>query len=601
MTTTNQAQASIDRDEDTERVSVLIAGAGPVGLTLALELERHGIDALLVECNATTTRHPKMDITNGRSMELFRRLGVAEQLRELAVPADHEMSVTWVTKLNGWELARFRYPSVNQQRAQTRLRNDGRDALEPNMRVSQALLEPALREWHENRSRHIRVRYGWQVESFTQDSAGVDVVLYSRQQRRRLTVRADFLAGCDGAGSQVRQGLGIELDTVDLAGLAARRLGLRRTIGMLTRAWLADRERPTDGRFYMVHFMSRDPDLSQRFGTAWHLQSPQGWTLISQNDDDVWTFHCPLGIGVNPDEIDPSALLFAHLGKRIDCEILIANVWTPRLSVAARFGCGRVWLAGDAVHQVPPTGGYGMNTGVGDAVGLGWALAANIQGWGTPRLLGAYGKERRSVALRNRTAAGRHAVVRAAIKAAFRRSIHSEGWNGEYARRRLGREITDLGNLENEAFGIEWGYRYDESPVIAKELELAPIQTMDAYLPTTRPGARPPSIYLADGRALFDLFGTGFTLLRFADTDSEALVEAAAARGVPLDVVDIRDEHARCLYERDLVLIRPDQHVAWRGDVVPDNPFHVIDVVRGAAPASTHLVSQLRALPEPKS
>jgi 2-polyprenyl-6-methoxyphenol hydroxylase-like FAD-dependent oxidoreductase len=596
--TTDHAKAAIDPDGDTERVSVLIAGAGPVGLTLALELERHGIDALLVERNVTTTRHPKMDITNGRSMELFRRLGVAERLRELAVPADHDMSVTWVTELDGWELARFRYPSVNQQRTQTRMRNDGGDSLEPNMRVSQALLEPALRDWHENRSHHIRIRYGWQVESFTQDSAGVDVVLYSPHQRRRQTVRATFLAGCDGAGSQVRQGLGIELDTVDLPRLAALRLGLRRTLGMLARAWLANRERPTDGRFYMVHFTSRDPILSQRFGTAWHLQSPQGWTLISQNDDDVWTFHCPLGIGINPDEIDPRAMLFAHLGTRIDCDIVLANVWTPRLSVAQRFGRGRVWLAGDAVHQVPPTGGYGMNTGVGDAVGLGWALAANIQGWGTPRLLGAYEIERRAVALRNRDAAGRHAIVRVAIKAAFRRSIHCEGWNGEYARRRLGREIIDLGNLENEAFGIEWGYRYDQSPVIAKERGPAPIQRMDSYRPTTSPGARPPSVYLADGRAVFDLFATGFTLLRFADIDTEALVAAAAARGVPLDVVDIRDEHARCLYERELVLIRPDQHVAWRGDMVPDNPFHVVDIVRGGAPASTHLVSQLQALPE---
>lgn len=597
----DQAQPATNQAGETEHVSVLIAGAGPVGLTLALELERHGIDALLVERNMSTTRHPKMDITNGRTMELFRRLGVADRLRELAVPAEHEMSVTWITKLDGWELARFRYPSVNQQRAQARARNDGSDSLEPNMRLSQALLEPALRDWHESSSRHIRVQYGWQVESFTQNSTGVDVVLYSQHQRGRRIVRADYLAGCDGAGSQVRQGLGIELDTVDLPGLAARRLGLRRTIGMLARAWLANRERPTDGRFYMVHFTSRDPDLSQRFGTAWHLQSPQGWTVISQNDDDIWTFHCPLGLGVDPDEIDPRAMLFEHLGKRIDCDIVLANVWTPRLSVATRFGFGRVWLAGDAVHQVPPTGGYGMNTGVADAVGLGWALAANIQGWGTPRLLGAYEKERRSVALRNRDAAGRHAIVRVAIKAAFRRSIHGEGWNGEYARRRLGREITDLGNLENQAFGIEWGYHYAQSPVIADEVGPAPIQTMDAYLPTTWPGARPPSVYLDDGRAIFDLFGTGFTLLRFADIDTEGLVKAAAARGVPLDVVDIRDEHARCLYQRDLVLIRPDQHVAWRGDVVPDNPFRVIDLVRGGVLASPQSGSRLQALPEPIS
>jgi hypothetical protein len=225
-----------------------------------------------------------------------------------------------------------------------------------------------------------------------------------------------------------------------------------------------------------------------------------------------------------------------------------------------------------------------MNTGVGDAVGLGWALAARVQGWGGPNLLRAYEIERRAVALRNRDAAGRHTVVRAAIMSEFRGSIHSESWNGERSRRRLGREIADLGNLENEAFGIEIGYRYSDSPIVCKESGIEPDLTLDAYTPTTWPGARPPSVYLADGRAIFDLLGNGFTLLRFADIDVEPLVEAARQRHVPLDVVDVRDEHAHRLYERDLVLIRPDQHVAWRGNSAPDSPERVIGIVRGARP-----------------
>jgi 2-polyprenyl-6-methoxyphenol hydroxylase-like FAD-dependent oxidoreductase len=570
--------------DSVEQVPVLIAGAGPVGLTLALELEHHGVDALLVERNPATTRHPKMDITNGRSMELFRRLGVSDYLRKIAVPTDHPMVVTWVTKLTRWELHRFSYPSVDETDALIRARNDGTLPLEPSMRVSQILLEPALKELCETRMKCIRVQYGWEVDSFTQDADGVDVVLRSPETGQTRRVRTQYLAGCDGAGSTVRGGLGIDLDMIDLRRLATKQLGLRRVGGMLARAWATSRSRPQDGRFFMVHFSTQDKDLFGRFGTVWHVQSPEGWVLISQNDDDAWTFHHPLRSGDDADRIDPRQLLFQCLGRPFDCEIHVANAWTPRLAVAKGFGRGRVWLAGDAVHQVPPTGGYGMNTGVGDAVGLGWALAANVQGWGGENLLRAYEIERRAVLLRNRNAAARHSLVRFAIMTDYRASIHSEGWNGERSRRELGREIADLGNLENEALGIEIGYRYSDSPIVSKERGAAPDDTLDAYRPTTWPGARPPSVYLNDGRALFDLFGKGFTLLRFADVDAEPLAEAARQRGVPLDVVDVRDDHARRLYERDLVLVRPDQHVAWRGDRLPDGPDRLVDLVRGARP-----------------
>lgn len=563
-----------------ETFPVVIAGAGPVGLTLALELERHGVQTLIVERNETTTRHPKMDITNGRSMELFRRLGVADRLRAIAIPGHRDMVVSWVTGLDGWELTRFTYPCVDASREQTRVRNDGRGSLEPSMRVSQILLEPALKSVLEDQAPHVTVQYGWAVESFTQAPDGVDVMLRSSGGERR-TVRAGYLAGCDGAGSAVRRGLGIGLDSIDLRKIVAKELGPRRMVGMLARAWKWDRERPASGDFYMVHFTSRDRAAFEKHGPVWHTQSPKGWTLISQNDEDNWTLHSPLGVRQDASTIDPREFVFATLGTRFDCTVLEANPWTPRLTVADGYGSGRVWLAGDAVHQVPPTGGYGMNTGVGDAVGLGWALAATVQGWGGPGLLNAYGQERRAVALRNRTAAARHAVVRLAIKSLYSPAIHHEGWNGPLQRERLGREIADLGNLENEADGIEWGYSY-VSPTIAVEPGPVPAQTWDAYRPTTRPGSRPPSVYLEDGRALFDLFGVGFTLLRFADVDVDDFVDAARSRGVPLEIVDIDDEHARRLYERDLVLIRPDQHVAWRGNTLPERPVALIDQIRGA-------------------
>jgi 2-polyprenyl-6-methoxyphenol hydroxylase-like FAD-dependent oxidoreductase len=566
-----------------EQVPVLIAGGGPVGLTLALTLARHGVAAMLVERNPSTTTHPKMDITNGRSMELFRHLGVADELRKVAVPEDHPFDVSWVTNLNGWELARFRYPTVTERRAITRERNDGTTTLEPAMRVSQALLEPALKSILESLAPQIDIRFGWALERFTQDADGVDAVIRCTATGETRTIRAQFLAGCDGAGSVVRTGLGIGLDDIDLRRLAVRELGLRRLLPAAIRAYLTDREKPMDGRLYLIHFTSPDRDLVERFGTAWHTQSPQGWTLISQNDRDTWTLHALLEAGTDADAIDPKQFLFAKLGTEFDCEIICANAWRPRLSLADSYGNGRVWLAGDSAHQVVPTGGYGMNTGVGDAVGLGWMLAAIVQGWGDRRLLEAYEAERRPVAIRNRAASARHTLVRLAIKTAYRKVIHTDGWNGERGRQRLGREILDLGNLENEADGIEFGYRYDTSPIVYGEPRTATDDHMHGYTPGTRPGVRPPSLFLEDGRAVFDLFGLGFTLLRFAELDVDSLAAAAAERGIPLKIVDIRDDHARTLYERDLVLIRPDHHVAWRGDGAPGQPGAILDRIRGVA------------------
>ena len=568
-----------------DRVPVLIAGGGPVGLTLALTLARQGVQALLIERNPSTTAHPKMDITNGRSMELYRQLGIADDLRKVAVPEDNPFDVAWVTKLNGWELARFSYPGVTGRRDAIRGCTDGTMTLEPPMRVSQAILEPALKEILETRT-GFDVRYGWALQSFHQDADGVDAVINCSATGETRTVRADYLAGCDGAGSIVRRELGITLHDIDIRRLAAREIGLGKMVAGTVRAFAEQRQTPMDGRVYMVHFTSTAREILERFGTTWHTQSPEGWTLISQNDRDTWTLHTLIGMGVKSGEIDPKQFLFARLGVEFDCDIVVANEWRPRLSLADSYGHGRVWLAGDSAHQVVPNGGYGMNTGVGDAVGLGWTLAAVVNGWGGPRLLSAYAAERRAVGIANRDASARHTLVRLAIQMANRASLSGHGWASDRDRARLGREILDLGNLENEADGIEYGYRYDNSPVICTEPVLQPAGPAHRYLPSTAPGARPPSVFLPDGTALFDLFGPGFTLLRFTDLDVTELTSAAADRGVPLTVVDVRDTHARNLYERDLVLIRPDQHVAWRGNRLPVEASEVIDRVRGVAGSS---------------
>ena len=444
-------------------VSVLIAGGGPVGMTLARTLSSFGVRCLLVERNPTTTRHPKMDITNGRSMELFRRLGVAEKLRAVAVPEANNFDISWITSLTGRELHRFRYPSVVQKRAEILARNDGTQPREPAMRVSQVVIEPVLRDAILN-DPLIDARWGTAFEDFRQDAQGVTATLRVMETGATETVRCDFLAGCDGGSSTVRDGLGI---------------------GLEGRAQVAHR--------FMVHFRSDARDILQAFGIAWHYQTARG-TLIAQDDKDTWTLQTRPPPGVDVPNLDPDAVLEAWVGRPFARQILVANPWFTHLLQADRYRGGRVFLAGDSAHQYIPTGGYGMNTGIGDAVDLGWKLAATLKGYAGPNLLASYEAERRPVGYRNRLASERHTGVRIKIGELYERISDPD---------QLAREIAALGNAENESWGIEFGYRYDG-------VEGDPV----VYQPTTAPGARLPSTFLADGSALYDRLGPWFTLLR---------------------------------------------------------------------------------------
>jgi 2-polyprenyl-6-methoxyphenol hydroxylase-like FAD-dependent oxidoreductase len=497
-----------------KRVPVLIAGGGPVGMTLARTLASFGVRCMLVERNAGTTRHPKMDITNGRSMELFRRLGVVDQLRAAAVPEENNFDISWITSLAGRELHRFRYPSVVEKRAEIRARNDGTQPREPAMRVSQVMIEPVLRDAILG-DKLVEARWGVAFEAFAQDDDGVTATLRSVVTGETETVRCDFLAGCDGGSSIVREQLGI---------------------GLSGKANVAHR--------YMVHFRSQARDILQAFGIAWHYQSAMG-TLIAQDDREIWTLQMRMPTEGNT---DPDAVLDAWVGRGgFEREILVANPWFTNLLLADRYRAGRVFLAGDSAHQYIPTGGYGMNTGIGDAVDLGWKLAAVLRGHAGAGLLASYERERRPVGYRNRLASERHTDVRLRIAELYKNERDPEA---------LARGIAALGNAENESWGIEFGYRYDGvagDPVV--------------YTPTTAPGARLPSVFLHDGSALYDRLGPWFTLLRFGDADPSPLIDTAP---VPLETVIVDDSSVAPIYEAKLVLVRPDTHVAWRGDHCDD-------------------------------
>jgi 2-polyprenyl-6-methoxyphenol hydroxylase-like FAD-dependent oxidoreductase len=517
-----------------QQTQVLIAGGGPVGLMLATVLGSYGIKTILVERNLTTTRHPKMDITNGRSMELFRKFGLVDALRKAAVPEANPFDVSWVTTMSGHELHRFRYPSPIEARRNILERNDGTQSREPAMRVSQVEIEPVLKRAAEACA-DVDVRFGIAFEDFREDADGVVATLRNSTTGETEQVRCAYLAGCDGGSSRVREILQIALD-------GTPRTALR----------------------FMVHFRSTARDVLQRWGIAWHYQAPLG-TLIAQNDDDIWTLHARLEEGTAVDRIDPAALLTRFCGTSIDHEILVANAWTPHLLLAQSYGRARVFLAGDAAHQYIPTGGYGMNTGIGDAVDLGWKLAATLRGFGGPRLLGSYEIERWPIGLRNREASAGHTKVRIAIAECYRNARVLDEPLDEARRAELSAAIAALGNAENESWGIEFGYVYDRSPVVAHETGATPPTDPVRYQPTTMPGARLPSTFLQDGSALFDRLGPWFTLVNFGAMDASPLVAAAEQAGVPLQVLSLREGALEGVYGRDALLVRPDQHIAWRG------------------------------------
>jgi 2-polyprenyl-6-methoxyphenol hydroxylase-like FAD-dependent oxidoreductase len=489
-----------------KQVPVLIAGGGPVGMTLGCELSRRGIACLLVERNPTTTRHPKMDITNARSMELFRRLGVVDALRAVAVPETSNFDVSWITHLTGYELHRFRYPSVSDWRRLIRARNDGSMPAEPPMRVSQVEIEPVLQRAVQA-APMVEARWGVELQDLTQDRNEVIATL-------RTADGTTEKVGCDGGTSRVRECVGIRHEG----------------------QWRVQQR-------FLTHFRSCDVDLLQRWGIAWHYQSPAG-TLIAQNDKDTWTLQARWPQEVAPEEVDISAL--------------------------ERYREGRVLLAGDAAHQYVPTGGYGMNTGIGDACDLGWKLAAMLHGYGGPRLLASYELERRPVGRRNCDAARRHSEARAEIAAVYRAAGDLTAPAGDAVRAATGRRIAAIGNAENESFGIELGYAYPESEVVCSDPGADIPDDPLHYTPTTAPGARMPSVLTDDGVPIFDRLGLWFTLACFGAPASEALMAAAARRGIPLEVLRIDDPDIVRVYGRGLLLVRPDQHIAWRGAACED-------------------------------
>lgn len=534
--------------------SVIVVGAGPVGLTLAAELGARGIDTLVLEQNPTTTDNPRCNTTNARSMEYFRRLGVADPIRRAGLPLDHATDVVYCTTLTGWELTRFPFSSAQQIFDRTAPELAEWPTPEPQHRISQIYLEPILEE-HVRGYASVEIIRGSRVTAVVDHGGRVEV--RAEASGVETVVTADYVVGCDGGASTTRRAIGARLQGDSQA--AENRLSVYFRSAELAREFAAA-ERP--GWMYW-----------------WYGPRLKG-SFVQLDGKGLYLCHARVPDGTAPEDLDEDEVLRAALGRDMELEKIQVVRWTPRRLVADKFVDGRIVLAGDAAHLWLPLGGFGMNTGIADAVGLGWRLAAVLAGWGGPDLLDAYEVERMSVG---------EATSRAALKidrdmATIARdpALHVDDAEGARLRTEVGARIAEVDRQQWHSQGVQFGARYAESPGIVADRVHAPgaIDRIDHYRPSVAPGSRFPHAWLPDGGSVFDRLGRDFTLVRTRG-DATPFRAAAERLGIPLTVLEI-DEPVVTEEPLGLVLVRPDLYVGWSGDVAPGDVDRLFRTLVGA-------------------
>ena len=529
---------------------VLIVGAGPVGLALAIELGQRRIPCLLIERNDRVGYAPRAKTTNVRTREHLRRWGIAGQLRAASpLGLDYPSNVLFVTRLAGRELARFENAMYCAP---------GRNPLysEHAQWIPQYTVEEVLRA-HAQSLPGVEIRFNCELRGFEQNSEHVRAQLRDLKGNLDSAVETDYLVGADGARSMVRELIGAKMQGS---------YGLSRN--------------------YNIVFRAPGLAAAHKHGPAimyWQVNAEVPSVIGPMDRGDTW-FFMPTRVpeGTKRADLDAKALIHQATGIDLPYEVLSTDEWVASKLLGDKYRNGRVFLAGDACHLHPPFGGYGMNMGVADGVDLGWKLAAVLQGWGGPALLDSYEAERRPVhewvleeAVLNHASLGDHFVTA---------GLEAEGAEGDRVRREAGARITAAKLREFATLGVVLGYRYDDSPVIVADGSTAPAADFINYVPTSRPGALAPHAWLHDGSSLYDHFGQGYTLLAHATVPREALdaaVTQAAAAGVPLTLLQPSEPAIASLYPTRYTLIRPDQHVAWRGDAWPASGASLIAKVTG--------------------
>lgn len=545
-------------------IPVVIVGGGPVGLSLATELGAHGVECLLLEKGSGANHHPRANVVAARTMEFFRRWGIAERVAETGLPDDYPTEIIFTNRIKDEELFRFSFPTQAGARLHP---SDASMLASPYFKTSagQDGVEQVLRQ-HVATLKSVTVRYNANVVATQEKPDCVELTVDNGDSGQREVIRARYVAACDGGKSAIRT----QLD-----------------IGMTGKSDL--------GRFVSIYIKS--PEFNKRhnkgFATLyWALNDHAPGIFIAIDGKERFTFQRSLRPDEDGSSIEPNTAIRDAFGGDLQFEILSVQPWRAHALVADRYRHGRYFLAGDAAHLFVPTGGFGMNTGIGDSVDLGWKLAAVVNGWGGEQLLDSYEFERRPIAVRNTSEAADNYL---AIMPAFRdaATLPAEPSARAAGIAKLTEDLTKQ-RKHFSATGIHLGYRYENSPVCWHDGSPATADDPQIYVPTTRPGSRAPHSWLSENRSTIDLFGLGFTLVVVdaGDPERAAARSFASKAPFPIKVEVVGGDEIRKLYQVSFVLVRPDGMVAWRGMQLPDNPHPLFDVVRGVhSPAKVAAVS----------
>jgi 2-polyprenyl-6-methoxyphenol hydroxylase-like FAD-dependent oxidoreductase len=533
---------------------ILILGAGPVGLGIALDLAMRGTDCIIVEqAESKPVLHPRAGGVAARTMEFCRRWGIADEVKACGFPRDRHMDVVFCTTLAGYTLSR--HPT-----APLGAREELPFTPEQRERCPQIWFDPILANAVAKRADRVTSLYKHRLLSFEQTADHVVAEVRNEDTGEVFQIQARYFVACDGNDSGVRDALGVGVEGESVLS-------------------------------YSVNAIIKSPALNamnpQGEGARYLFIDETGtWANMTVIDGrDLWRLTL-IGQESKMDlaSLDMAAAVRKAWGRDdIPFEILTVAPWRRKELNASRYQVGRVFLAGDAAHTMSPTGGAGMNTGMGDSADLGWKLAAAVQGWGGTGLLESYEVERRPVGIRNARWSSGNFKKWKSNKASWPKLLEDSP-EGQLCRDEVGQQFLSSLHDEWVSWGIQLGYRYEGSPIVVPDGTPPNEDTPGEYEQTSRPGSRAPHAWLSKGKSTIDLFGNGFVLLDFgADAaDADALAGAARERGVPLEVIAIDNQAIADLYERKLVLVRPDGHVAWRGDTLAMDALELVDTVRGA-------------------
>jgi len=539
---------------------VVIVGGGPVGLIAAAHLDSRGITSIVVEQRPfMQPPNVKSNHISSRTMERFRQLGLAQKVRSAGLPGDYPNDISFRTRMTGIEFGRIPIPS-RDQRYTSKIGPDTSWATpEPAHRINQTFLEPVLLE-HVAALPHVTVLNETLFHSFEQDGEGVTATISDLDGGDERTLRGKYLIGADGGRSAVRKQIGgrLEGDPV-LMNVQSTCIRAKDLYSKMEgeRAWC----------YYNFN--------TERKGHVYSIDGKEVFLIHNYLTADEF----------ERQSVDRDTAIRAILGVDEDYEYEVVSTedWVARRLVADKFREGRVFIAGDAAHLWVPYAGYGMNAGIADVLNLTWVLAARIEGWADERMLAAYEAERQPITEQVSKFAMNHAQKINEARSAVPNSIEDDTPEGASAREALGREAYELNVQQFAAAGLNFGYVYDQSPIISYDGETAPAYTMGSFTPSTVPGCRVPHFWIDETVSLYDELGPVYTLLvRDLGVDIEALVSAAEAAGVPLKVLPIPGSEGVEGYRHKLLICRQDQHVVWRGDEVPGDPGSLVELLRGA-------------------